>query len=728
MDSQSSINTPADTPQPLEASSNDSEPESPSSLTTLLHSKKRPRKRADIIWTYARPPILGVEPVRTATNRRIWYCLQPQCATYSVSSTSGARHHMVNKHGTILPSEEPSKVRKSINGDIKGFFSKQQLNKHEQESAIVRRGLQTAVDIPTVRQALLRLIVNHDLPVSTVEWPELHTFVRAINPEATNCLWTSHQSVSNHIGLTFDLQREQLKESLQQSLSLIHLTTDTWHSPNHTELQAITAHWIDSSKVKRKALLDLPELPNGHAGVEVAPFILETLRSFNIEHKLGYITADNHGANDKMCEFIATELSEFNPLERRLRCMGHMINIAIQAFLFAANKEAVEVALKAAESQAHGALEDELYKASQKDGETGWLKVAPLQKILSFVTTLRRSDTLYKAFKTATGKQIRTPNDTRWNSYLFTFEDALELRAAYSAFIVDNPPLSEYELTVSEWLLVEETVKFLRPFKEATKRTEGDHVTLDKVQIELDSLREHFTEQAALQKGNTSFSESIITSWYAFDKYYDLVDRSAAYIAAVLLHPNLRYSYIHSSWKTAWIKPGVEGARAIWNQYKKDEPMDESGPSEELSLHERRMARIQANQRRGKGAKDEFERFIYSPADNIDISALDWWLEPSQERTYPQLSQMAINILSAPAMSAESERVFSGARRTVSWTRASLETLLIKQLECLKHWHKSGLINHHFEVERDTTTTIQDPYSLLEGSSTWSDTILTSQA
>jgi len=47
---------------------------------------------------------------------------------------------------------------------------------------------------------------------------------------------------------------------------------------------------------------------------------------------------------------------------------------------------------------------------------------------------------------------------------------------------------------------------------------------------------------------------------------------------------------------------------------------------------------------------------------------------------------MAIDILSIPAMSAESERVFSGARRTISWERSSLGATVVEQTECLKSW------------------------------------------
>jgi len=42
-------------------------------------------------------------------------------------------------------------------------------------------------------------------------------------------------------------------------------------------------------------------------------------------------------------------------------------------------------------------------------------------------------------------------------------------------------------------------------------------------------------------------------------------------------------------------------------------------------------------------------------------------------------------------MSAEPERVFSGARKTISWERMKLGELTIEMLKCLKHWIRSGL-------------------------------------
>ena len=63
---------------------------------------------------------------------------------------------------------------------------------------------------------------------------------------------------------------------------------------------------------------------------------------------------------------------------------------------------------------------------------------------------------------------------------------------------------------------------------------------------------------------------------------------------------------------------------------------------------------------------------------------------------------MAIDVYSIPPMSAEAERVFSGARRQVDWARCRLKATTIETLECMKHWLTSGVTKGAYrnELER----------------------------
>lgn len=86
---------------------------------------------------------------------------------------------------------------------------------------------------------------------------------------------------------------------------------------------------------------------------------------------------------------------------------------------------------------------------------------------------------------------------------------------------------------------------------------------------------------------------------------------------------------------------------------------------------------------------DEYEHYLQQdtivPANQ---TALSWWLEPTQQTKYPNLSCMAVDILSIPPMSDKTERVFSGAKLTLTDRRNKLGTALLRAFECIKLWHK----------------------------------------
>jgi hypothetical protein len=68
--------------------------------------------------------------------------------------------------------------------------------------------------------------------------------------------------------------------------------------------------------------------------------------------------------------------------------------------------------------------------------------------------------------------------------------------------------------------------------------------------------------------------------------------------------------------------------------------------------------------------------------------ACSWWLEERQQRLYPNLSKMALDILTISVMSAVPERLFSSANITISDRRNRLHSDTTEAIECLKSWRK----------------------------------------
>ncbi|KAI6824493.1 hypothetical protein KC342_g11558 [Hortaea werneckii] len=235
-------------------------------------------------------------------------------------------------------------------------------------------------------------------------------------------------------------------------------------------------HW--SGLETNKALIAIVELEAGHNGEEVAKHVIQTMDWYGFRDRLGFITGDNQGANDTMCRAVTGALPEWSPLDNRLRPLGHNINLAVQAFLFANDGDAIEEAERQSRRSKRD-MDDEIALASVKSKE-GRSTVLPLQKLHTFCVALNRHSSLNAAFKKLCKRRtVHLPNVTRWNSRWLTITSAIALRFEMSSFIHENSQLSDCGLFQAEWRLLHDTGQFLQPFKEQTKRCEGDNLTLD---------------------------------------------------------------------------------------------------------------------------------------------------------------------------------------------------------------------------------------------------------
>jgi hypothetical protein len=186
-------------------------------------------------------------------------------------------------------------------------------------------------------------------------------------------------------------------------------------------------------------------------------------------------------------------------------------------------------------------------------------------------------------------------------------------------------------------------------------------------------------------------------------------DMSALYAAALVLHPGRRTRYIEVNWLKKYVKPTLEKVRKLWESYREAAPIAATlvSPSygrvleepKELNTFDQIAQSLKQVAR--PASQDEYEDYNSGESYELrkEVSALMWWCHDTQRQRWPRLSYMAIDILSIPAMSDEPERVFSGARRTITWERGQLDPATIEITECLKHWKRSGILDKFLESE-----------------------------
>lgn len=615
-------------------------------------------------------PAQGEEPTHKGKNRLL-YCLY---CSWSGQNTTNARQHLRSKHDILV--EAPART---ANRSLQILYDKATVinQTSDLDSHVMKKVLNRNMD--KIRQSLVSLVIANSLPFRFIESPQFHAFCQGLNPEAQpSTILSSHSTLRLHIERSWNLHKDTIRKKLQSAISTIHLAVDVWTSPNHKLFLGICAQFVDFQTEKlSKALIGLPSIDSHHAEAQYQA-LLSVLEDYGIHQKLGAVVGDNAASNDKLCRLLSSGLQEkgisWDTSANRMRCSGHIINLAVQAFLFCD-------------------AEVESYIATSAN-------LSALKKLHNIVSHTRGSTSRVSQFKGLAGRMIPLDNSTRWNSWYDMISIGIEKESAidaYSKAWFDD--LKQDYLCPEDWDILRQIRTFLEPFYYATKATEGDQATIDRVLLNMDILVRHFNLSLRDFKSHRLLYQQVERSWAVFDKYYLKTDDSPFYAAAILLHPAQKLGYLTHNWQKKWITPAMQAVKSHWNAFKAQDiplPVDLSPAApalDDTNVNRYTQLAYEIQNFPRPPSKDEFEEYMSDPLQSIQGSPLTWWLASQQRIRWPKLSQWAINILSIPAMSAEPERVFSGARRTISWDRMNLSAETIEMHECLKHWIESNLIS-----------------------------------
>ena len=131
---------------------------------------------------------------------------------------------------------------------------------------------------------------------------------------------------------------------------------------------------------------------------------MEFIREYGIASKMGYFMMDNASNMNTMIDKISDDLEkEFNvfydPLPHRLRCTGHIINLAVMEFLIGKRPPTTD--------RYRGPSEEEIEQ---------WRKRGVIGKLHNIVVYISGSSARTDVFRKLAGRLIPMDNRTRWNS------------------------------------------------------------------------------------------------------------------------------------------------------------------------------------------------------------------------------------------------------------------------------------------------------------------------
>jgi len=293
---------------------------------------------------------------------------------------------------------------------------------------------------------------------------------------------SSGNTIKNWIIDQFHWSQQDLTRLFTCSKSKIHFTFDLWTSPNYRAFLGIVTHWLDQNYKLQSTVIGMRRFYGQHTGENQANCFFNIIKPYEINDKIGYFTLDNASNNRTTMQHIAKQLMEegisFDPIERRLRCFGHVINLVVKAFLWETEAEAFE-----AQITNHQALHLE---AEELDT---WRRKGPLGKLHNIIVwislTPQRRDRFAEHVKKALGPGTKVlslinGNSTRWGGDYDSLIRALELcdpLEEYIALIIHRNedqdlfyPNSPYslgldELTPTDWDILKEIMYILQPFR-----------------------------------------------------------------------------------------------------------------------------------------------------------------------------------------------------------------------------------------------------------------------
>ena len=178
----------------------------------------------------------------------------------------------------------------------------------------------------------------------------------------------------------------------------------------------------------------------------------------------------------------------------------------------------------------------------------------------------------------------------------------------------------------------------------------------------------------------------------------------------MVLDPRWKWFYFVKHWshRPNWIRKAKSSVLALWNdEYLPTVPNSNLDPS--FFLLATTIHGLEGRSPNGltayytdfdmPTAMDEYQLYInearVSPGCfSVDNDPLFWWLHPVQQKHFPTLAKMALDLLSIPAISANTERLFSLAKYTTSQLRNRIEDSTLHVLMCLRNWNRSPLLKH----------------------------------
>ena len=312
------------------------------------YRSKRSKRSA---WYWA--PSQSLELIRTTKgriatssaelrNRRFWKCHHcNEIQSADANSKNKENHlttHGISKHGNKTP-------RAVITPFARRDTSTAPESLRQSQSFV---NLTTSVLLQPFKEALIALLVICQLAFNLVTSELFCDLLCTLYPMINKILPRSGNTIRNWVIEAYKTHKEKQKVFISKAKSKINFSFDLWTSPNNLALIGMVAHYIDEYGQMKSNLIAIRRLLGNHTGENQAQLLIRVINEdYDIpQDNIGFFVTDNAANNDTCIDAVMAAFFPNMPphqrLQRRLRDLGHVINIAAKAFLYGTEYDAFE--------------------------------------------------------------------------------------------------------------------------------------------------------------------------------------------------------------------------------------------------------------------------------------------------------------------------------------------------------------------------------------------------
>ena len=190
-------------------------------------------------------------------------------------------------------------------------------NKHEDEIA--------QLEDASMEEKILDWIIKSLVPFHCVSSTQFQRLFDQKIPSANTFI--------KNMSERFEIEKQKIKKKIQKNSSKFSFSHDIWTGVNGKSYLGIVTIYINDDYQLETFLLGLKEIEE-HTGKNISELFCSTLQEYGIHRdKVGFVTTDNASNNDTFIVEFGRRMKIKNPVSIHIRCLAHIINLVVRAFL-----------------------------------------------------------------------------------------------------------------------------------------------------------------------------------------------------------------------------------------------------------------------------------------------------------------------------------------------------------------------------------------------------------